>query len=76
MDYLWNFEKFQLKKQRRRQSFSQIVFFLRFWFVPYIKNLLSTSTLIFYISNLTLSYFKQLKMSDSLNKTLQHKNKL
>ena len=55
---------------KEKKDFTEVVFFLRFWFEPSIKNLLMSPTLIAYISKITLNFFKLLKMSDSLDKTL------
>ena len=46
--------------------------FLRFYFSPSIRNLLLPPTFA-YISKITLIFFKQFKMSDSSNKTLQNR---
>ena len=60
-------------------DFGEIIVLFAYLVVPFIRNLLISSTLIAYISNLTWNFYKQLKLSDSSIKALQDhlvKNKL
>ena len=59
------------KNEKGGQIFNELVFFLRFGFEPFIRNLLSTSIFNAYISKVNLNLLKELKGSNSSDKTLK-----